>query len=86
MDKHVFPKEMLAIKNWISWRYEPDPGGGKDKKVPYSPTTGKKALVNNPATWASFDEAMQAKEKYYNGIGFVFTEEAGIVAIDIASA
>jgi len=32
----------------------------------------------------SFDEAVQAKQKYgYDGIGFVFTTKTGIVAIDI---
>ncbi len=84
MDKAVFPAEMTALKQWICWRLEPDPNGGKDKKVPISPKTGKKALVNNPSTWSTFEEAVQAKEKYgYNGIGFVFTTDSGIVAIDI---
>jgi primase-polymerase (primpol)-like protein len=75
---------MLDRKQWICWRYEPNPKGGKDLKVPYSPLSGKKAQVNNPATWASYDEAVQAMKKYsYSGIGFVFTVESGIVAIDI---
>jgi len=56
----------------------------KDKKVPYSPITGKKAYVNNPSNWVSFEEAVQGKQKYaYDGIGFVFAVEIGIVAIDI---
>ena len=84
MYKNAFPKELTELKNWVNWRLEPDPSGGKDKKVPISPKTGKKAFVNNPATWGTFEEAVQAMQKYnYNGIGFVFTEEIGIVAIDL---
>ena len=84
MDRYLFPKKLIELRHWINWRLEPDPNGGKDKKVPYSPLTGKKALVNNPSTWESFDEALQAKDKYsYNGIGFVFTTEIGYAAIDI---
>ena len=84
MDKNLFPNELLALKHWICWRLEPDPNGGKDKKVPYSPFTGKKAYVNKHYTWATYDEAIKVMEKYgYNGIGFVFTTEIGIIAIDI---
>ena len=84
MDRNLFPKEMLELRHWMCWRYVPDPNGGKDKKVPYSPLTGGKAYVNRPWTWVSFDEAVQGKQKYgYDGIGFVFTTEIGIVAIDI---
>jgi len=84
MYKNAFPKEMLALKNWTCWRYEPDPNGGKDKKVPYCPKTGKRAKVDNPSTWGTYEEAIEVVKKYgYNGIGFVFSEEVGIVAIDI---
>ena len=35
-----FPKELTALAQWICWRLEPDPKGGKPRKVPYDPKTG----------------------------------------------
>lgn len=29
-----FPQELMIKKQWVCWRYEPDPNGGKPKKMP----------------------------------------------------
>lgn len=79
-----FPQALAALPQWVCWRLEPDPKGGKDNKVPYNPKTGKKASSTNPQTWSALDVALAAAEKYlYTGVGFVFTREGGIVGIDI---
>ncbi|NLB82553.1 MAG: DNA primase, partial [Clostridiaceae bacterium] len=84
MDKNSFPKELTALKQWVCWRLEPDKKSGRDTKVPYSPGTGHRASASNPSTWGTLDEAVDAKDKYsFSGIGFVFTEDCGIVGIDI---
>jgi len=84
MDKSKFPKELLALACWLCWRLVPNPSGGKPKKVPISLKDGSNGQVNNPSTWGTFEEAVTAKEKYgYSGVGFVFREEDGYVAIDI---
>ena len=79
-----YPRELAALPQWVCWRLEPDPKGGKDTKIPYNPKTGKKASSTNPQTWSTLREALAAAQKYlYTGIGFVFTREGGIVGIDI---
>lgn len=79
-----FPRELTGLPQWICWRLEPDPKGGKPRKVPYDPKSGRKASSTDPQTWATLSDAVTAKDKYlFTGIGFVFTEECGIVGVDI---
>ena len=70
-----FPQELTVLQQWICWRLEPDPKGGKPRKVPYDPKTGRKASSTNPKTWATLLEAENSCNRYqFTGIGFVFTE------------
>lgn len=79
-----YPKELSDLRQWICWRLEADPKSDKPRKVPYDPKTGRKASSTNPDTWATLAEAVAAREKYlFTGVGFVFTEECGIVGVDI---
>lgn len=79
-----FPKELTALPQWICWRLEPDPNGGKDRKVPYDPKSCKKASTTAQTSWASLAETMNASKKYnYSGIGFVFTRQDSIIGVDI---
>jgi len=79
-----FPCALTALPHWLCWRYEKDPKSEKDRKVPYNPKTGKRASSTNPNQWANFDTAQEAHQQYmYNGLGFVFTREAGIVGVDV---
>lgn len=79
-----YPSELLSRPQWICWRLEPDPKGGKDRKVPYNPKTGKPASSTDPATWATFEEARDAAARFmFSGLGFVFAKDDGIVGIDI---
>jgi putative DNA primase/helicase len=65
------PAKLKAISHWLVWKSEEREG--KSTKVPYSPRTGKKARVNDPKTWSTFDEAVEAHRKGgYAGLGFVF--------------
>lgn len=79
-----YPKEITGLRQWICWRLEPDPKSEKPRKIPYDPKTGRKASSTNPDTWASLAEAQAARDKYmFTGIGFVFTEDCGLVGVDI---
>jgi len=79
-----FPRALAELTQWITWRLEPDPKGGRDAKVPYDPKLGKKASTTNPDNWATLELAQEALRQYlYTGLGFVFTKQAGIVGIDI---
>ena len=84
LDKNTFPKELTVLKQWVCWRREPDKKSGRDTKVPYSPGSGYRASASNSETWGTIDEAIYSQDKYlFNGIGFVFTNECGIIGIDI---
>src|SRR6266699_2389106 len=52
-------EELQARSQWVCWRKEQRKG--KLTKVPYSPLTGKWAQSDNPQTWASYTQAIQAQ-------------------------
>ena len=79
-----FPQELKDRKQWVCWRLEPDKDGGKPRKMPVNPVTGKGAMSNNPNTWTDYHTAFEAYEKYgYTGVGYVFTKDDGYVGVDI---
>ena len=81
---------MKDIAQWVLWRLEQEPdkkidpltGEIKLTKVPYK-TNGRRASSTAPGDWSSFEEAFAAYNRSnYAGLGFVFTEETGFVAVD----
>ncbi|GIP60586.1 phage NrS-1 polymerase family protein [Paenibacillus woosongensis] len=81
------PSELKNIPQWVLWKLEQRRTGAKPTKVPYS-STGQHASVNDPSTWATFEEVITAywDNKAYSGIGFVLTKnqtDHSIVVIDI---
>jgi len=78
------PKELTELKQWVCWRLVPDKDGGKDKKIPFNPDTGKPASSNKPDTWTDYATAVDALERYgFTGLGFVFSDTDGLVGVDI---
>lgn len=81
MSFNNIPAAMKNTPHWIVWKLE-DRGGKKLTKTPYS-ARGGFAKVNDPDTWGSFEDALQAQQSgAYNGIGFVFTGTP-FVGVDI---
>ena len=79
-----YPQELMERKQWVNWRLIPDKDGGKDKKMPYNPITGKGAQSNNPATWTDYATAADALERYgFTGLGFMFSKDDDLVGVDI---
>lgn len=82
----AIPEELRAREQWVLWKFEER--GGKRTKVPlFAPDSRIRASSTNPETWSSFIDAQDYFEFGYpegeaDGIGFVFTREAGIVGID----
>lgn len=72
-----FPEELRELKQWVVWKLEVR--DGKQTKVPYMPQGGH-AKSTDPATWSSFDDCVQAVDRF-NGIGFVFYQ--GYAGIDL---
>jgi hypothetical protein len=75
------PDELKALNQWVFWRLEKT-RDGKPTKVPYDPRGGHRASTTNPSDWGSFADAVRTSVNG-NGIGFVFTAEAGYVGLDI---
>lgn len=68
------PAELKGLKQWVCWV-------GKDK-IPKNAYTGKNAQSNNSQTWADFDTAVSACDKYgFDGIGFMFAN--GYFGVDL---
>ena len=69
------PEELKRLKQWVCV--------AGNSKVPMQANLLYPASSTNPATWATFDEAVAAvRNGWYDYIGFVFNDN-GIVGIDI---
>lgn len=77
MSFETFPDELKRSGLFCCWRYENR--NGNRTKVPFHPISGIHAKSNDPGSFASFSEAVQAKG--YDGVGIgIF---AGVCAIDL---
>ena len=72
---------MKDLRQWVCWRYEER--AAKPTKVPYSPRSDTRARSDDPSTWGTYDEARQASESGYDGVGFVFTAEDPFCGVDL---
>jgi len=69
------PNELKKLSCWVVSR---------DDKIPRNPKTGNNAMSNNPSTWGTFEEAIEAKKKYgCDQIGFVFDAKYGYFGVDL---
>ena len=69
-DYSKIPNELKEERNWVCWTTD---------KLPKNPHTGQNAQSNNPDTWGTFEEALNACNKYnFDGLGFVFDGKKGI--------
>ena len=76
-------QEMKDRPQWVGWRLEPQEGK-KAKKVPANPSTGWKASPTDPATWGTFEAAIDAMERFeLDGISFVLTADDPYTFIDL---
>lgn len=78
----LVPSELKASPQWVCWCLGAARPEGKREKVPHDPRTGAAAKVNDPATWATFEEAIAAAHRY-DGIGFVLTASSPFVGVDL---
>ena len=62
-------QDLKDRRAWVTWRAEAR--AGRIIKPPYNPQTGRLASCADPATWASFEEALAACQGGdFDGIGF----------------
>lgn len=85
------PGEMKALSRWVVWRLEEkrnaSNGEVKKTKIPFDPKARRYASTTDPTTWSSFEVALNAyKCDSFDGLGFVFCPEDGLVGIDLDNA
>ena len=76
----AIPAELKDLPRWLMWRFVQV--GERKTKVPFQ-RNGSKASSTNPATWCSFQEAVEARTQGFDGIGFVFSQADDICGIDL---
>ncbi len=73
------PPELKELKQWVFYK--------KGDKKPYNPHNNTQAKTNDPPTWGTFKQAVQAVKDYRGvGVGFVFTEDGPYCGIDLDKA
>ena len=76
------PAELRAEARWVCWRREER--GGKTTKLPVCAKSGRMAKSTDPATWATFDEAVAAVGRWRcDGVGFVFGPDRAYTGLDL---
>lgn len=76
--------ELRHHRTWVAWRSEQRPGDAKPAKVPKNPHTGGNASSTKPSTWGTHEQAVaRAHKDGCDGVGYVFTREAGLTGIDL---
>jgi putative DNA primase/helicase len=76
------PRYLKDRQQWVVWKYVDREG--KQTKCPHNARTGNLASSNNPSDWSGIEIAETALSGgNYNGIGYVFSEDDGLVGIDI---
>lgn len=81
------PDALRGVKAWLVWRFEPNPGGGKPRKVPYYANGGRRVGEQGSADdrlrMVDFERALAAaRDRSMDGVGFAVHAEHGIVALD----
>lgn len=79
-------EELRGLRQWVVWRHDRK----RNKKplinpaIPERFAKGWSAKVDDPATWGSYEEAVEAKKRIRaDGIGFVFTADDPYCGIDL---
>lgn len=77
----AIPAELKELKQWCCFRLQQR--GEKKTKIPVDAHTGSLGKSNDESTWADFDTALAAIEKYNcDGLGFYFKEPYFGIDID----
>ncbi len=76
------PEELRVLPQWVCWRYQER--DGKRTKMPYKATGPGLASATDPATWATYEQAVEACRRHrHDGIGFVFSADDPFTGVDL---
>lgn len=80
----AIPADLVALPQWVCWRWEWIPADGRWTKIPVNAANGRPASTTAPATWTTFVDALAfARRAGLPGVGFVVTEGDPFVGIDL---
>ena len=77
------PKELRNLKQWGLFHLKYLPERHKNTKLPLNAYDGTLGKSNDPSTWAEFDTALRALDKFDNADGLAFYFANGYVGLDI---
>lgn len=77
------PKELRNLKQWGLFHLKYIPEKDKNTKIPINAYDGTLGKSNDPTTWAEFDTALRALDKFDNADGLAFYFANGYVGLDI---
>jgi hypothetical protein len=76
------PDELKRLEQWVCW--DDRRRDEKWTKVPLDPKTGRAASSTDPATWGTFEVALDYYRRYgLAGVGFVFSPEDPYCGVDL---
>ena len=81
-DLRGVPAELRREPRWVCWRREER--NGRATKLPVDAHTGRMAKSTDPATWATFEDAVAAVGRWRcDGVGFVFGPDRAFTGLDL---
>jgi hypothetical protein len=80
------PSELRALRAWLTWTYEPEPNGGKPRKVPYYTNGirrhGRQGSEEDRAQLTTYDTAREAAQQRGHGIGLAMLPDHDMTGVD----
>jgi hypothetical protein len=78
------PQDLLALPQFVNWRFEDDGKSKKPRKVPIDPRSMERADVSDPRTWGTYVQVSNSYRENTElaGIGFVFAAADPYCGID----
>jgi hypothetical protein len=74
--------ELKSRRQWVAWHYVTR--NGRQTKPPINPHNGQGASHSDPATWGTYEEAVEcARTRGFPGVGYVITDDDGITGADL---
>ncbi len=77
-------KWLMALVQWVAWRYIAKSDGKKPSKVPFNPATGRPADHGDPSTWGTYAQAAAlSKRENMPGVGFMLSPDDDLTGFDL---
>lgn len=82
MNVAAIPAELRERRQWVCWRFEQREG--KQTKPPWRVDGSAHASADDPASWGSFEEALETLEAgKVDGLGYVFAADDPFCGVDL---